>query len=397
MSVEGSLELFKLPEILQMISQQRKTGILTVQGQNDIVAISFHLGDIVAADALNQTQEEGLAEVLVAGGLLNQAQFSRAVSEQQTAGVRLLDLLVERGYLKREQLLQALRRQVERLLQHLLVWQKGDFKFYSGEEVSFEEGFRPISVEELLLHSLQVNAGEVGSAEAMPAAAAAPAAPFKPRAVSAEPPAPTPISVAPPSPARPSAVVASAPAPSAAHPIAPVVAFPSPTAPPEAFRKMRVEAPSVVPAARAGAARLMALALGALLLAVAFLAPNHLVLPFPWQEGERAALAAEQRSALYLKIDRAAKTFFLLEGRFPDQLAELQAAGLISAADLGDPLGGSLQYEVREDSYTLRPMWAGEAVPGAETTEAITGNFLLDPEFLSVSSDTDSAPLVLLD
>jgi hypothetical protein len=394
MAVEGSLELFKLPEILQMISQQRKTGILTVQGQNDIVAISFHQGDIVAADALNQTQEEGLAEVLVGDGLLSQAQFSRAVSEQQSSGVRLLDLLVDHGYLKREQLLQALRRQVERLLQHLLVWQKGDFKFYGGEEVSFEEGFRPISVEELLLHSLQATEGEVASAEPLPAAASA-AAPARPRAVPAEPPPPAAPSV----PARPSAVApaAAAPGTSAVRPVAPVVAFPSPTAPPEAFRKMKVEALPVVPAARVAAARWMALALGGLVAAVAFLAPNHIVLPFPWQEGERAALAAEQRSALYLKIDRAAKTFFLLEGRFPDQLDELRAAGLLSSADLRDPLGESLQYEVREDSYTLRPVRGGEPVPGAETTEAITGNFLLDPEFLSVPTDTETAPLVLLD
>ena len=52
MSVEGSLDLFSLPEILQMISQQGKTGILTIQGQQDIVAISFLTGHIVAADSL---------------------------------------------------------------------------------------------------------------------------------------------------------------------------------------------------------------------------------------------------------------------------------------------------------------------------------------------------------
>ena len=46
MAVEGTLDLFQLPEILQLISQQQKTGILTVQGQNDIVAISFLSGKI---------------------------------------------------------------------------------------------------------------------------------------------------------------------------------------------------------------------------------------------------------------------------------------------------------------------------------------------------------------
>ena len=56
-----------------MVSQQKKTGILTVQGQQDIVAISFLNGRIVAADALNQTLEEGLAQVLVGRGMLSAA------------------------------------------------------------------------------------------------------------------------------------------------------------------------------------------------------------------------------------------------------------------------------------------------------------------------------------
>ncbi|HYO15769.1 MAG TPA: DUF4388 domain-containing protein, partial [Thermoanaerobaculia bacterium] len=155
MAVEGTLDLFKLPEILQLISQQQKTGILTVQGQHDIIAISFLKGRIVAADALNQTLEQGLSEVLVSEGILGAADFSRASAEHQASGVRLIDLLVERRYVDRSRLLQALRLQTFRLLQQLLRWSEGDFKFYSGDEVSYEEGFDPISVEELLVRSLQ--------------------------------------------------------------------------------------------------------------------------------------------------------------------------------------------------------------------------------------------------
>src|ERR1044072_6722772 len=59
MAIEGSLETCQVPEILQMISAQRKTGILTVQGEADIVTISFKDGHVVAADALNQTGEGG--------------------------------------------------------------------------------------------------------------------------------------------------------------------------------------------------------------------------------------------------------------------------------------------------------------------------------------------------
>src|SRR5260370_33820389 len=88
MAVEGTLDLFRLPEILQLISQQGKTGILTVQGQQDIVAVSFLNGRIVAADALTQTVEEGLSQVLVSEKLVSAADFSRVAAENQAAGVR---------------------------------------------------------------------------------------------------------------------------------------------------------------------------------------------------------------------------------------------------------------------------------------------------------------------
>ncbi len=155
MAVEGTLDLFKLPEILQLISQQKKTGILTVQGQQDIVAISFLTGRIVAADALNQPLEEGLSQILLKEGMIGAPDLGRASAEHQSSGGRLIDLLVERRYIERAQLLEALRLQTSRLLEQLMRWSQGDFKFYSGDEVSYEEGFEPISVEELLIHAAQ--------------------------------------------------------------------------------------------------------------------------------------------------------------------------------------------------------------------------------------------------
>src|ERR1700740_1793597 len=147
MSVEGSLDPFSLPESLQLIAQQGKTGILTIQGQEDIVAISFLSGRIVAADSLAHTVEQGLSQVLASEGLLSSAQLARAHAEIRAGGGRLLDLRVERRYLTRKQLLGALRLQTARQVEALLRWRQGDFKFYGGDEVSFEEGFEPIAVE----------------------------------------------------------------------------------------------------------------------------------------------------------------------------------------------------------------------------------------------------------
>jgi hypothetical protein len=384
LAIEGSLDLFRLPEILQLIAQQRKTGILTVQGQSDIIAISFLQGRIVAADALNQTLEEGLAKVLVGEGMLAAQEMTRAQSEHLAHGGRLLDVLVEQRYLRREKLLEALRVQTSRLIGRLLRWDQGDFKFYSGDEVSYEEGFEPISIEELLLHSL----------EDEPAVAA-------PSPVPPPVPLPRPAAVAAPSPARavPAASPVTAPAPAVAAPPPPaprVAAVPAPAPLPPAFRRMKIEqAPVAAPLQRT--ARWLALVPAALLLWWVIQLPARLLLPFPWQEEQRTALAHEQRTALYLKVDRAAKTYFLMKGHFPESLGTLPGLGLLSGQDLRDPLRRSLAYSVSEEGYTVKPVGEDrQPISGEGFGETITGNFSLDPELLSPGTDS-GVPLVLLD
>ena len=391
MAVEGTLDLFKLPEILQLISQQRKTGILTVQGQQDIVAISFLNGRIVAADALNQTLEEGLSQILHKEGMISAPDLARAASEHQAAGGRLIDLLVERRYIDRPRLLEALRLQTWRLLEQLLRWNQGDFKFYSGDEVSYEEGFDPISVEELLINAAPAMQPE--PPRPAPAPAPRPAVQPAPAPVVAAPAPAAPRPAAPAAPPRPTAVVR------------PITAVPRPSAPTPVteeevtgpFRKMKVEPRPAAPPTLAWIGRPLALLLAALTVSALIWQPNGLLFPFPWQDHERGDLAREQRSALDLKIDHAAKTWFLLKGSFPDRLEELVQAGLLSESDLKDPRGDRFLYAASEESYTLQPAAGGKPVPDAETTEAITGNFLLDPEFLNVPSETNATPLVLLD
>ena len=383
MSVEGNLDLFQLPEILQLIAQQQKTGILTVQGQEDIVAISFLSGKIVAADALNQSAEEGLKEVLVSTGLLTATDFARAAAEQLASGQRLLDLLVERRYLSRPRLLEALRVQTRQLLEKLLDWREGDFKFYTGDEVSYEEGFVPIRVDELLLHAGETKRkpGEERSPAPVrrlvvpsPAAGAGPQAPRSPQPGSAAPLAfePPPPAARPPEPPR-GAVV---------------VPFPKLESSIPGIRQMTLE-PSAVPNPLRHAGRTLGALLALGLLATLLIGPGRIFEPFT-RMGVRAPGDLERR-ALFLKIDRAAKTFFLLEGRFPERLSALRDLGLLSRPDAFDGEGRPLSFNAGEKTYELRSQAEGG------TVEGISRNFLLDPEFLTLRSNDSPAPLVLLD
>ncbi len=412
MSVEGNLDLFQLPEILQLIAQQQKTGILTVQGNEDIVAISFLHGKIVAADSLNQAVEEGLRQVLVETGVLSGADFARASTEQAATGQRLIDFLVERRFVSRPRLLEALRIHTRQLLEKLLDWREGDFKFYSGEEVAYEEGFVPIRVDELLLHAggakvvapapprARRGAPAATAATAVTASTAAIEPPSPPSTFESSRPGggsilgfPTPPTSSSPSSAstRSSEIL-----PAIVVPFPGVESVPAPPKPvgSPGIRQMTLD-PAPVPRPLRHAGRVLAALAAVGLACLLIYRPGQALLPFSWQAGSLEALDETQRSAQFLKIDRAVETFFLLEGRFPEHLSELRDRGLLGSHDLSDVEGRPLQLDSREKTYELHAEGRSEAE--GVTSHSISGNFLLDPEFLSLRPGTQAAPLVLLD
>ena len=385
MALEGSLEIFSLPEILQMIALQRKTGILTVQGEADIVAVSFLNGDVVAADALNQTLEESLGEALAARGQVRREDVAALTLEQQSGAGRMLDLLVKRGLVERDRLLESLQDQTRKLLISLLRWREGDFKFYGGEEVSYEEGFEPIRVDELLMRAV-----EEGAIEHQPDLTEVTRFPLTPV------PLPPSVAVAPAHTEKPE------PAPRAqSEELTPAAPPPPPRprlVPLASGRRATVaQAPAAASALPAWPGHALAGVLAAALFTVLIGSPRFLALPYPWQAAARDNLERAQRAALYAKIDRAARTFFLLEGRYVDDLERLAEMRLLSRRDLIDPGAHPLAYSTTGLAYTVEPVAAGAPVEGLGAHEAITGDFLLDPEFLQTPARAEAQPLVLLD
>jgi hypothetical protein len=168
-----------------------------------------------------------------------------------------------------------------------------------------------------------------------------------------------------------------------------------------AGRRGRVVAMRLPPKRISGIAALLpplsAAALLVALLSTPSLTPRHLLLPFPWQDTQRQAVEANQRSARYLQLDRAARTFFLLEGHYPDKLEELLGLGLIGPDAQRDPAGDPFDYSSDALSYRLEPVRDGRPDPERGVREAVTGDFLLDPDFLRLPDRPERQPLVLID
>lgn len=441
----GSRELI---EVLMTLGRLRRTGILTIQNNEQIIGLTFLNGEIVSVDALNESLEEGLGRVLASKGLVSVENFASLVAEHEAGGGRVTDLLVERDYLDREQLVEALALHNYLLCREALGWGTIAFKFYPGSEVAHEEGVRALSVDELLVRAVD----ELGGVGPLPGPIPGPAAVYERRQGGegaaagdelliglataeaddvldlgeridgrrsiAELAAETGLSEYE---ARLSIYLMARAG--TVHPAEIVTEELLPGAGRQSTAKVATAGVSI---AQAGArwfgrdraakrsagesrsswrskvdwvawpTRCLGLGTFILLVALAWSDPGRFLLPFPWQESLRRAVLDEQTSAAYLKIDRAVKTAFLLDGQFPAALGELTSDGFLTQRDLVDPIGRRLGYASQVAGYLIYLEDEGDVAPGTSRTETVTGNFLLDPEFVPERT-VELPPLVLLD
>lgn len=444
MALEGDLALFRLPDVLQVVAHQRKTGILTVQGKSDILAVSFLGGEIVAADALNQSFDELLGEVLARRGSLSRERFGELADRQRGSGERLVDFLIQVRAIGREELLDSLRELTYRLLVDVLRWREGQFKFYGGEEVAFEEGIRPLKVEDVLMRALRDLPAEPGRTGAVPHGylsyvAATEGRSVRPMPAGADDSTPLDPDVAWITPdeksvldrldgrtpadalarnsglgeertfyalyrllqsglARPAGEIAAA-AEAARKPPVPRAAVRS-----DALRVERsalepvdlpAHAPHPIAETLSRVARLLPLALAAVLALVLARTPVPLLFPAPGAGEEREAFERLRRLERFGSIDRAARTFHLLEGRYPVGLEELVARDLLPRRATIDPRGGELMLRADTDSYQI--VLATSPAGSGGLREGVYGDFLLDRRLFEDLGEEGGVPLVLVD
>jgi len=448
MPLEGDLTLFRLPDVLQVIAQQHRTGILTVQGKSDILAISFLEGEIVAADALNQSFDELLGEVLERRASIGRERFAELVEHQRSSGERLIDHVVAAGVVGREEVLEALRELTYRLLVDVLRWREGQFKFYGGEEVAFEEGIRPLRVDEVLMRSLRERSREPEQAARIPHGYLAYRSRAEGRAVRVIPDdadesivldsethwltpdewtildrldGRTPADQL----ARESGFGEArtfyaiyrllqsglaVPISEKGEPMAPVEPVRRPPSPRPAARtpELRVErslleAADLEPAAphplavalRQGAPAIALLV--ALALAVGLWIGPETVLFAP---AGTAVARADYERLLRLErlglIDRAARTFHLLEGRYPVGIDELVTRGLLPASATRMTVAAPIVLRSEVDTYQV-VIGADSPESPTRLREGVYGDFLLDHSLFVDLEEETGVPLVLVD
>jgi len=129
--LEGELSQEGLIRILRSIFLGRLTGQLGFARRADRFALRFLGGQIVSASSSAITGR--LGSILVRIGLLETDDLERALGRAHDAERALGPVLVELGFVRREQVEEALRLQVREILFTALFWGSGSYRFAPDE------------------------------------------------------------------------------------------------------------------------------------------------------------------------------------------------------------------------------------------------------------------------
>jgi len=130
-SLKGELGTMALADILQWVSQGRKTGTLHINRGAVEKRVSFSGGAIHSS--WSNDPRESLGQFLVRERLVSEEQLFRTLLSQETEGRPLGALLVEGGMLTGDDLLHMLVHKAEETIYDLFHWTEGHFEFKDGE------------------------------------------------------------------------------------------------------------------------------------------------------------------------------------------------------------------------------------------------------------------------
>src|SRR3989304_6041768 len=156
MALQGTLKDFSITEIIQLIAQQLKTGVLKSRRGKDLVEIHFVDGMIVHIYSNYRGKKDLIGEILVKAELITDEQLERVLKIQKDTLKYLGEILVELQLLTKDDVLKVISTQIYETIYDLFWWEDGQFNFDLKLVESYKKIPFALSTEQVLLNILRM-------------------------------------------------------------------------------------------------------------------------------------------------------------------------------------------------------------------------------------------------
>jgi len=129
-SIAGSLKHYRFADILIDLKRSEKDGTLEISNSLVVKKIYIHNGDMIFAES--SKVEDHFLEILLSSGEITSDEFYQVLDISKKKGRSHGATLVDLGMLKPEDLIRAVKLQVEEIIMSIFQWEKGEFVFLEG-------------------------------------------------------------------------------------------------------------------------------------------------------------------------------------------------------------------------------------------------------------------------
>ncbi len=155
MSLQGVLTDFGMADIFQLIAQQRKTGILSVEARDRRLEVHFVEGGVLRALPSESRPDAALAALMIRTGVLADAALAQAWGKQAKTGETLPRVLLSMKVVERDAIGAARRLLTDEAIFELFLWDEGRFSFRPCH-VEVADTDAPVAAEMVLLDALRM-------------------------------------------------------------------------------------------------------------------------------------------------------------------------------------------------------------------------------------------------
>ncbi|UOD34173.1 DUF4388 domain-containing protein [Deferribacteraceae bacterium V6Fe1] len=155
MAFKGNIKEFSLLDVIQLICQSSKTGILEVATEDFSAKIFIREGKLVDIKASTDNFDFKIGNYLVSRGAITEGDLQIYLEKQKKMPIRLGQILVEEGILTKEQLKQIHTDHLKSNFEKILSSEKGRYEFVPTVVEYNDSDITPISIDSILLDALK--------------------------------------------------------------------------------------------------------------------------------------------------------------------------------------------------------------------------------------------------
>lgn len=155
MALKGSLDDFNIVNILQMIKLEGKTGRLTLTEEDDLVKLTFDQGNIIYAEGVPAMDEARIESTLLNNGMIKQEEWKQVKKEHEDKLKPYWEILSKT--LNSQALIELINRQVLDTVYYALRWKRGTYEFAPMKSIKYSSKvMRPMDVDGLLMEGCRI-------------------------------------------------------------------------------------------------------------------------------------------------------------------------------------------------------------------------------------------------